>query len=141
MWTKIHSQIVQGVTKEAIWQLWTDVNHWPSWHGDLDYCKMNGAFEVGNHFKLKPKGAFPVKVTITHIDEGLKFTDCTCFPGAKMYDTHAIEETDNGLLLTNTLVVNGPLKWLWIKLVAAHIAETVPDEMNALVGLARKSNA
>jgi len=132
--------MVQGITKETIWKIWTDVNNWPSWHGDLDYCKINGAFEVGNYFKLKPKGMFPVKIVITNIEEGHKFTDCTRFLGAQMYDTHALEETVNGLLLTNTLVVTGPLKWLWIKLVAAHIADTVPDEMNALVDLARTSN-
>ena len=140
MWTKTHSQLVKDVKEETIWKIWTDVNNWPSWHGDLDYCKMNGAFAVGNYFKLKPKGAFPVKITITHIDEGHTFTDCTHFLGAKMYNTHTLENIDNGLLITNTLVVTGPLKWLWIKLVAANVADTVSDELNALVELARKNN-
>ena len=53
-----------------------------------------------------------------------------------MYDTRALEETPNGLQLTNILVVTGPLKWLWIKLVAQDVANTVPDEMEALVELA-----
>ena len=54
-----------------------------------------------------------------------------------MYDTHALEETKDGVRLTNTLEVTGWLKWLWIKLVAQNIADTVPQEMEALVGLAR----
>ena len=54
-----------------------------------------------------------------------------------MYDTHALEETKEGLRLTNTLVVTGPLKLLWIKLVAQNVADTVPQEMDALVNLAR----
>ena len=140
MWTKIHSQVVQDVTKESIWKIWTDVNQWPSWHDDLDYCRMSGDFKVGNHFKLKPKGAFPVKIIITNIEEGRTFTDCTCFLGAKMYNTHTLKETEDGMRLTNTLVVTGLLKWLWIKLVASNIADTVPNEMNALIALARKSN-
>jgi hypothetical protein len=97
---------------------------------------MEDSFEVGKHFILKPKGVRPVKIIITEIDEGNKFTDCTSFFGAKMYDTHALEETPNGLQLTNILVVTGPLKWLWIKLVAQDVANTVPDEMEALVELA-----
>ena len=35
------------------------------------------------------------------------------------------------------LVVTGPLKWLWIKLVAQSVADTVPEETEALVRLAR----
>jgi hypothetical protein len=52
-----------------------------------------------------------------------------------MFDTHSMEETAEGLKLTNKLVVTGPLKWLWIKLVAQNVANTVPDEMETLVKL------
>ncbi len=137
MWTRTHQKLYEGIRKEDIWRLWTDVNNWPQWHGDLDYCKMEGPFEVGNYFMLKPKGVPAVKIELVEIVPGHQFTDCTKFFGAKMYDTHSLEETPNGLLLTNTMVVIGPLKWLWIKLVAQNVADTVPDEMEALVKLAR----
>ena len=45
--------------------------------------------------------------------------------GAKMYDTHAMEETVEGLKFTNKLVVTGPLKWLWIKIRGAMFSATV----------------
>ena len=137
MWTRTYSKTFKNINKEAIWRIWTDVNNWPKWHGDLDYCKLEGAFTVGNHFMLKPKGIKAVKIELTHIEEGRKFTDCTPFFGAKMYDTHELEETPDGLRLTNTLVVTGPLKFLWIKLVAQNVADSVPQEMEALVELAR----
>jgi len=137
MWTRSFSKVYSGIKKEDIWQLWTDINSWPKWHGDLDYCKLTGKFEVGNHFILKPKGVKPVKIMLTEIEEGRKFSDCTTFFGAKMHDTHSMEDTPEGLCLSNTLVVTGPLKWLWIKLVAQNVADTVPDEMESLVNLAR----
>lgn len=137
MWIKTYSKIFKDVAREDIWRIWVDVNNWPTWHGDLDSCKLEGKFEVGNHFYLKPKGVKPVKIVLTDIHEGYSFTDCTCFWGAKMYDTHALEETAEGVKLTNTLVVTGPLKWLWIKLVAQNVANSVPDETEALVRLAR----
>ncbi len=140
MWTRTYSKHYEGLNKEVIWQIWTDVNHWSEWHGDLDYCKMESDFEVGNYFMLKPKGIKAVKITLTEIEKNRKFTDCTHFFGAKMYDTHALEETENGLLLSNTCVVTGILTPLWVKLVANHVADTVPDEMEALVKLAREKN-
>lgn len=139
MWSKTYSKTFQGIQKEDIWHIWTDVNNWPNWHGDLDYCKMDGPFDIGNHFILKPKGVKAVKIVLTEVKIGHSFTDCTVFPGAKMFDTHALEETAEGLQLTNTLVVTGPLKWLWIKLVAQNVANTVPDEMESLVKLAREN--
>lgn len=138
MWTKFYKKEYSGVKKERIWALWIDVNSWPKWHGDLEYCKLEGDFVVGNHFVLKPKGSPAVKISLTKISSGREFTDCTHFFGAKMYDTHAIEETENGVLLSNKLVVTGPLKWLWIWLVARKVADSVPEEIDALVSLARK---
>lgn len=137
MWTRIYSKTFANIKREDVWHIWTDINNWPTWHGDLDYCKFEGNFEVGNHFFLKPKGVGPVKIMLTEINEGYSFTDCTSFFGAKMYDTHSMEETKEGLKLTNTMIVTGPLKWLWIKLVAQNVAESIPEETESLVKLAR----
>ena len=140
MWTRTYSKTFQDIKREDIWRIWTDVNNWPTWHGDLDYCKLDGDFAVGNYFILKPKSINPVKIMLTEIVDDHHFTDCTSFFGAKMYDTHAMEDTADGLKLTNKLVVTGPLKWLWIKLVAQNVADTVPEEMESLVKRARGSN-
>ena len=137
MWTRTHSKFYPNVSPETIWKIWVDINNWPSWHGDLDYCKLEGDFKVGNHFMLKPKGAPAVKIVLTEINQGQNFTDCTKFFGAKMYDTHSMETKDGGVLLSNKLVVTGLLRWFWIKLVAQNVADTVPDEMDSLVQLAR----
>lgn len=141
MWTRSYSKIYQGVKASDIWKIWADVNNWPTWHGDLDYCKMEGKFEVGNHFLLKPNGVSAVKIILTEIDEGKSFTDCTRFFGAEMYDTHGMEERPEGLIISHKMVVTGPLKWLWIKLVAQNVFNDVPTEMDALVALARAKNS
>lgn len=137
MWTRSFSKEYQGVKKEEIWKIWLDINNYSTWHSDLDYCKLEGAFEVGNFFRLKPKGAPEVKVFFTEIVDGKKFVDCTHFFGAKMFDTHEIEETTNGIKITNTVSVSGFLKFLWIKLVAQNVANSAPQEMDAVVNLAR----
>lgn len=140
MWKKYYSKTYIGVKKEEIWKIWADINNWSKWHKDLDYCKIEGEFKVGNHFLLKPKNSIPVKIMLTEIEDYYKFTDCTSFFGAKMYDTHIVEETDEGLKITNILIVTGPLKWLWIKLVADKVAHTIPNDIEALVELARERN-
>lgn len=140
MWKRTFSKTYTGVKKETIWRLWTDINNWPQWHDDLEYCTMIGEFVVGNHFMLKPKGMGAVKIMLTEVTQGTSFTDCTTFFGAKMYDTHTVEETPKGVKFTNILVVTGPLAWVWIVLVARHVANTVPDETESLIKLARQIN-
>jgi len=137
MWKKTYSKEFQDITPEEVWDCWTRVNDWTDWHSDLDSCQMEGEFKVGNHFMLKPKGAKSVKITITDVQPLKQFTDCTSFPGAKMYDTHAVEEIPGGVRIKNELVVTGPLKWLWIALVAKKVADSVPEELEALVELKR----
>lgn len=138
MWVRKYTQVYADVTKEEVWQLWADINNWHLWHDDLDYCKLDDDFVVGNHFILKPKGGPKVKIDIVEIEKERKFVDCTRFPGAKMYDSHEVEETPEGLCIINTLTVTGPLKFLWIFLVAKNVAASVPKETAALVALARK---
>jgi hypothetical protein len=140
MWVSRHTKVYQDVKKETLWRLWLDVNNWTAWHGDLDYCRLEETFAVGSYFQLKPRGAPPVKIRITKVEDGTGFTDCTSFPGAKMYDTHEMEETPDGVRLTNILTVGGPLAFVWIKLVAENVARTVPEENDALVRLARSVN-
>lgn len=137
MWVREFSQFYENVSAVEIWKIWRDVDNWTSWHDDLEYCKLEGEFKVGNHFMLKPKGVGAVKIVFTEVIEGRRFTDCTNFFGAKMYDTHEVKEIDGGVILSNKLVVTGPLKWLWIKFVAQNVANTIPAESDALVKLAK----
>jgi hypothetical protein len=139
MWIREYKKRYTGVTKADLWRIQTDINNWHTWHDDLEYCKLDEDFAVGNYFILKPKGMKAVKIMLTEVIPGRQFTDCTSFFGAKMYDTHSVEETaDGGVLLSHKVVVTGPLKWLWIKLVAQNVADTVPEEIDNLVKLARK---
>jgi hypothetical protein len=137
VWIKTYSKTFQGLKREDVWRIWTDVNRWPTWHGDLDYCSLDGDFKVGHHFFLKPKGVKPVKIMLTEIKEGYSFTDCTSFFGAKMYDTHEMIDTSDGLTLSNRLIVTGPLKWFWIKLVAQNVADTMEEQTENLVKVVR----
>lgn len=141
MWMRSFVKIYPKLDKKKVWQAWTEINKWPEWHRDLDYCKLDGPFQVGNFFLLKPKNMKkPVKIYLTAVEEGKSFTDCTCFFGAKMYDTHAMEETPEGLKLINFMKVTGPLSWLWVKLVAQDVARSIPEEVEALVERVRKKS-
>jgi hypothetical protein len=128
MWSKTYSTITKKVTARQMWRLFADVNNWPKWDHGIEYAQMTGPFEQGNHFILKPKGGPRVKIRLVETLENRKFVDLTQFPLAKMYGEHSFEETPQGLKITTTMRVEGPLGFLWRKLVAQGIADALPEE-------------
>lgn len=133
MWTRSHSITTKDATREQMWQLFSDVNNWHKWDTGIEYAKMDGDFEKGNHFLLKPKGAPEVRIKLIETIRHKKFVDFTKFPLAKMYGSHTFEETPEGLKITTTMKVEGILAFLWTKLVAQKIADSLPAEMLAQV--------
>lgn len=129
MWTRSHTIITKEASKEQLWKLFADVNNWHSWDEGIEFAKMEGRFEKGNHFILKPKGGPKVKIELIEATENKSFTDLTRFPLAKMFGNHRFEETPEGLKVTTTMTVTGPLGFLWRKLVAQDIVNSLPQEM------------
>ena len=138
MWTKSHSIVTKVVTKEQIWKLFADVNNWHTWDNEIEFAKLEGKFEKGNHFLLRPKGGPNVKVELLETIENYKFLYVTKFPLAKMYDEHLFEETENGLKITNTISMKGLLSFVWVKMVAQKIADALPADMQKQIKAALK---
>ncbi|MBK8516853.1 MAG: SRPBCC family protein [Saprospiraceae bacterium] len=138
MWTKSHSIQTNEVTKEQMWKLFADVNNWHNWDSGIEFAKLEGKFEKGNYFTLRPKGGPNVKVELVETNENHSFLDVTKFPLAKMYDSHTFEETKEGLKITNTISMKGILGFLWVKIVAQKIADTLQTDMQIQIKAASK---
>lgn len=138
MWTKSHSIVTKEVTKEQMWKLFIDVNNWHTWDEGIEFAKMEGKFEKGNFFTLRPKDGPNVKVELLETVENKSFLDVTKFPLAKMFDNHTFEETPQGLKITNTISVTGILGFLWRKIVAQKIVDTLPHDMHMQIKAASK---
>lgn len=138
MWTKSHSIVTKEVTKEQMWELFADVNNWHTWDEGIEFAELEGRFERGNYFTLKPKGGPKLKVELLETTVNQRFLDVTKLPLAKMYDNHTFEETPTGLKITNTISVKGILSFVWIKLVAQKMVDALPGDMMKQVEAARK---
>jgi len=137
MWTKSHSVVTKEVTKEQMWKLFADVNKWPSWDNGVEFAKLEGNFEKGNHFIFQPKGGPKLTIGIVEATKNKSFTDYTKFPLAKMYGEHLFEETPDGLRLTTTMKVEGMLGFIWRKIVAQKIVDNLPDDMQQQIKTAK----
>lgn len=137
MWTQSHSIVTREVSKEQMWKLFSDVNNWTAWDKSVEFAKLEGPFEKGNFFMFQPKGGPKLKIGIVEAIENFNFTDLTRFPLAKMYGEHLLQETPEGLKITTTMKVKGPLGFLWKRLVAQKIVDSLPEDMEIQIQTAK----
>lgn len=137
MWTKTHSITVTDVTPAQIWKVWSDINNRPQWDLDTEWAELQGPFEQGAVFRFKPKGGPKLSMTITECEINRRFTDCFKIPFARLYGTHQMESTNEGLRIITSIKVEGPLGWVLRKLVGEKVAAEVPEQTEMCIKLAR----
>ncbi|NOU46899.1 MAG: polyketide cyclase [Bacteroidales bacterium] len=138
MWTKSHSIVTNEATKEQMWKLFTDINNWHVWNNEIEFAKLEGNVEAGNHYLIQPKNGRIVKVKLLEVVENKHCLECGEFPLATMYYDHFMEETANGLKITNTITVKGLLGFLWVQLVVKKIANTMAAHVQQQIKVASK---
>jgi hypothetical protein len=141
MWQAKHEALFPTLTRNAVWEVWRNVNAWQSWDVDIEFAHLTGDFEPGARFMLKPKGGPHLSIELIAVEAGRSFTDVTHLPLARLFDVHEMEETPQGLLIKSRMYVTGPLAWLWRRLVARGVAAGVPKQMRALAQRAEALSA
>jgi hypothetical protein len=139
MWSSTYRQTITGVSRQKVWDAWTDVERWPAWQDDVEYAHLEGDFSEGSVIRFKPKGGPKVRIDLVDVQAPSRFVDVTRFPLARMTDTHEVVETAEGLEIRNTLRMEGPLAFVWRKLVGEGIARSLPEQTTSLVEHARSA--
>ena len=129
------TRIVEDISKEEIYNKWSDINNWHTFNDDIAYAKLDGEFKEGNFFTLGLKSGQKVKIELIKVEKNKSFTDLTKFPLAKMYGIHEIIEKDGKVEMKATIKIEGLLSFLWEKIVAKGVADKLGDDMDRLIEL------
>lgn len=133
MWSSSYSTTVKGLSASDVWKVWTDVNHWHAWQDDIEYARLDGEFRTGTMFRFKPKGGPNINIEVTEVIPNEIFVDLTKFPLARMYDSHELIERGDQLEIRSTIRIEGPLSFLWRKLVVEGIAAGMKEQTDKLI--------
>lgn len=137
MWSKTYSITTNEVTKEQMWKLFADVNGWHTWDSGVENAQLNGQFEQGNHILLKPKSGPKIKIVLSKVVEKQLFITASSFPLGKIYHQHLFEETSDGLRISYTITVKGVLSFLWVKLIAQNLFNSIPKDVVKQINIAK----
>ena len=133
MWTRSYSKTIENLDATHIWDVWTDVNNWHTWQDDIEYAKLNGEFKKGSLIDFKPKGGPKIKIELTEVKPNSVFIDLTKFPLARMFDLHELIDHGDNLEIKSTIRIEGPLSFLWRKLVAENVANGMEEQTKKLI--------
>jgi hypothetical protein len=114
---------------------------WPDWDWDWDgavaWSRLDRPFAAGTTGELKPKGGPKVRFVIETLEPRSEFTDVSAMPGAKLRIRHLVTVDGDGRSRVDSEVsIDGPLAWLWGRVLGRGIATSTPEWLAALVVLA-----
>ncbi len=138
-WERTHRCLVKDLSPGQVWKVWSNVNEWHQWDTDIEYAKIQGEFKEGGIFELKPKAGPRVKIKLLRVRPETTFTDVTTFPLAKMYGIHEMHTVSGGLEIVHTVRIEGPLSFLWRKLVGEKIASGIEEQSQKMIECARQT--
>jgi hypothetical protein len=132
------STLEADVSPAAIWEsAYADAEAWPRWNAEIKRAELNGPLSLGATAKIVFGTGLRLRFRVVEFEQGRLFTDESRLPGARMGHRHLIEPTGSGSRLTNIIYIEGPLAFLWRRILGPAAARTLPDAQRAVVELSK----
>ena len=129
------AQIVSTAPPSVFFEIWGDMTSWPEWNSDTEWVRLEGPFVQGARGRLKPRGGPSVPFTVERLDD-TAFVDVSKLLGARLVFAHLVTAMPEGTRIDVTIGIDGPLGWLWRRIMGAGLASSVETDLHALVARA-----
>ena len=119
----------------AFFARWADMATWPEWNTDTAWVRLDGEFAEGATGVLKPRGGPKVRFTVERLDDH-HFVDVSRMPGGRITFAHHIEETEAGTRIDVTVDIDGPLGFVWRRILGNDFRTALQPDLDRLVATA-----
>ncbi len=130
--------VTTTASPKAIWSIWKDAAHWPTWDCELEEIILTGPFTKGATFRLKPKGGPWVKVIVADAVPEKSFLTLSQLPLTTISDDHYLEVKNGKTHVTHVIQMTGLLGWFFAFVIGRGMKKTLPGAMEQLVKQAEK---
>ena len=131
------SELQTGATAASVWErAYADVDAWPRWNAEIKRASLDGPLRAGAAAMIVFRTGLRLRFRVVELEEGRLFTDEARLPGSRMGHRHLVEPAGSGCRLTNTIYIEGPLAWLWRRVMGPRATRTLPDAQRAVAELA-----
>jgi hypothetical protein len=127
-----------NASPKQIFEIWSDINNWSQFDESVEWAQLHEEFKAGSHFILKPKGGPKVTATIVSAEHNREFTNTSRMPGAVLKFAHNIIKKNGHVYVQVTISIEGPLSWLWAKILGKDQKRALEKSILNLVRLAEE---
>jgi hypothetical protein len=136
VWSFAHST-TSAALPDAVWQRYVDVEHWSEWsrHG-VEWSSLDGPFEVGTKGKSKPPGMPAGTFRLVTVEPEARFITEVKLPGSRLRFEHQVQPEASGSRIRHSATVDGPLAFVYSRILRKSIVRGLPDGVERLAVLA-----
>ena len=120
----------------VLWRLWSDMAAWPQWNAGIEKLEIDGPFAVGTTFTMTPPGEDAVRMRLTEIVPGERFTDEADGGDFVVRTVHCLQPLATGTRVSYRTEISGPAAAQVGPEIGPLITADFPDVVAALVKLA-----
>ena len=119
-----------------VWQVWSDINHWPEWNPDMNESRIDGALKLGATGMINTKSGGKHDVVVTQYEQGRSFElESTALPRTKMAIRATVAPSGSGSRITQGFEPRGLLAPIVGPMMSGQILKTFNS---VLAGLKKK---
>lgn len=120
-----------SASPDRVWQVWSDVNHWPDWNPDMKASRIDGALKLGATGNIDTRSGGKHDVVVTHFEQGRSFElESTALPGTKMGIRATITPSGSGSRITQGFEPRG----LLAPIVGPMMGSAILKTFNSVLG-------
>jgi hypothetical protein len=133
------STLEAAVAPGAVWsRAYADVAAWPKWNAEIRTATLDRPLALGAKARIVFGTGLRLRFEVVEYEAGRLFTDEARLVGARMGHRHLVETAEPGKSrLANTIYIQGPLAWLWRRILGPAAARALPAAQRAVVALAQ----
>jgi hypothetical protein len=127
-----HASIHIATPAATVFARYSDVASWPEWDPELVSISLPEGLKTGSTGWLKPKGGPKSTIRVIAVEPDRSFTIECPLPLCRMRFDHTLAAAEGGTLATHGLAFDGPLAWLFRRLIGKSIMASLPATLQGL---------
>ena len=136
-WSVEHSAESKA-SPESVWERYTDVKLWSEWSKGVEESELDGEFEAGSKGTVKPPNLPRSAFELIEVEPERSFTSQAKLPLGTIRLEHTLEPTDGGTKITHRTTIDGPLDFVWTRVVGWVVKRELAPSVDRLAELAVK---
>ena len=136
MWEYEHA-IETDADPATLWRYWSDVTTWPTWNAGVREVSIEGPFAAGTAFTMTGPDGEPIRMTLTDVVPGERFTDVMDGGDVVVTTVHRLEPVGGRTRVVYRTEITGSAVDVVGPELGPAITADFPEVLDALVAAAQ----